>query len=759
MQTFTTDIWTPGLEANSLSRKSGSVSRRPSTSTSSKGASPKAEKKSSGGISGTMSAVFGGSNSDLRHSVSSASGSNGSNANGASSPKSLRSSKSNISSVSQQGQHLQAPATNGASGYSSGGGGGSSDGGAGKKHGILYRIFHPHDHEGQSILGRSRRSYHSGSESEMESEDEYASDATAGSDMEGHHVHHGPLMTFPRSSKSVNGGKSGSHDGLNHPPEKSNTPRLMSMSVKKKASTNDADSASESESESFGGGIFRQTQSLGRSKGGNIFNKVLSGTRSRKSSTSGSNSIPGSRGNSPANSEGNLSTGSGDSESETDVSKDDHSSHHVTNKLFKNIMTSRKESNSSAAAAKAAAEAKKNQARPSISTPTSASPSRKASAASGGISDHSSGNENFLKPPLPLPAPVSTSNPSGSSKELLQHPPMSNLLHPQSAMESPVGVMPVSLSMAPLSSAAQIPRSASETSLAEKYGKKEEILGKGANAVVRLCCPINSDRKYAIKEFRKRRKDETQKEYVKKLVAEFCISSTLDHPNVVKTVDLIQDEKKKWCVVMEYCAGGDLFGRIHSGTLTDPEEINCYFKQLASGVQYLHSMGVAHRDLKPENLLLDVSGREIKITDFGVSEVFRTPFGKNSTKAHGVCGSGPYIAPEEFVNKEYDSELVDLWAMGIIYYVMLYNSIPWKAASASDARFKHYVEHHGAFWPLDRLPPGPRAAMYRILEPNPAKRMTMSQLFENEWFKGVEMCLGKKPEECGHKHIRTPAEK
>ncbi|KAI8833556.1 kinase-like domain-containing protein, partial [Chytridium lagenaria] len=264
---------------------------------------------------------------------------------------------------------------------------------------------------------------------------------------------------------------------------------------------------------------------------------------------------------------------------------------------------------------------------------------------------------------------------------------------------------------------------------------------------------------YAIKEFRKRRKDETQKEYVKKLVAEFCISSTLDHPNVVKTVDLIQDEKKKWCVVMEYCAGGDLFTRIHSGTLTETDEINCYFKQLVLGVQYLHSMGVAHRDLKPENLLLDVTGRTIKITDFGVSEVFRTPFGKNCTKGHGVCGSGPYIAPEEYVNKEYDSELVDVWAMGIIYYVMLYNSIPWKAATISDARFKHYVEHHGAYWPLDRLPPGSRAAMYRILEPNPTKRITMSQLFENEWFKSIEVCLGKTPDEVHHKHIRTPTDK
>ena len=60
-------------------------------------------------------------------------------------------------------------------------------------------------------------------------------------------------------------------------------------------------------------------------------------------------------------------------------------------------------------------------------------------------------------------------------------------------------------------------------------------------------------------EFRKRRKNETEKEYVKKLTAEFCISSTLHHVNIVETVDLVQDENQHWCEVMEFCPGGDLY--------------------------------------------------------------------------------------------------------------------------------------------------------------------------------------------------------
>ncbi|KAJ3004113.1 serine/threonine-protein kinase HAL4/sat4 [Thoreauomyces humboldtii] len=336
-------------------------------------------------------------------------------------------------------------------------------------------------------------------------------------------------------------------------------------------------------------------------------------------------------------------------------------------------------------------------------------------------------------------------------KDLIMHAKSKKHPHAGKAAESSprIPVAPAASHEAP-----SMVRSLSENSLA-KYGRKEEILGKGANAVVRLCCPANSnDKKLAVKEFRKRRKNETQKEYVKKLISEFCISSTLHHENVVTTVDLIQDEKRHWCVVMEYCAGGDLFGRIHCGTLKESGEVNCYLKQLVQGVHYLHSMGVAHRDLKPENLLLDKSGKILKITDFGVSEVFRNPFCTLARKAKGLCGSGPYIAPEEFETGEYDSEMVDVWSIGIIYYVMVYNSIPWKAATLSDPRYKHFLENKGKFWPLDRMHPGPRKLMYRILDPNPATRITMKELEEDEWFASLKVCHEDTTEEmAGHHHV------
>ena len=167
------------------------------------------------------------------------------------------------------------------------------------------------------------------------------------------------------------------------------------------------------------------------------------------------------------------------------------------------------------------------------------------------------------------------------------------------------------------------------TGLLKKYGTCERVaIGKGATSVVRLAhkWDRSEEKLYAVKvtflsfsrllvsltvysqEFRKRRKNESEKEYVKKLTAEFCISSTLHHVNIVETVDLVQDENQHWCEVMEFCPGGDLYAAIKKGHMS-PSEIECCFKQILEGVSYLHSQGVAHRDLKPENIFFNGKGQ------------------------------------------------------------------------------------------------------------------------------------------------------
>ncbi|EPZ31078.1 Pkinase-domain-containing protein [Rozella allomycis CSF55] len=278
-----------------------------------------------------------------------------------------------------------------------------------------------------------------------------------------------------------------------------------------------------------------------------------------------------------------------------------------------------------------------------------------------------------------------------------------------------------------------------------------KVIGKGAGGTVRLARRGAGEKVFAIKEFRKKKKDEAYRDYIKKMTSEYCIGSMLHHMNVVETLDIIRDGSH-WYEVMEYYSGGDLYSIIRGGQMT-VVEIDCCFKQLIQGVSYLHSVGVAHRDLKPENLLIDMHGR-LKITDFGVSEVFRICWEKKPHLSKGVCGSTPYIAPEEFTQTEYDARLVDIWACGIIYYATTFRGIPWAKATIEDPNYCYFVEHRGIqFEPLARLPSGAKELMFKILEPDCKKRINVNDIMEDAWYKSIETCHDNKPPSVEHNHL------
>ena len=199
-------------------------------------------------------------------------------------------------------------------------------------------------------------------------------------------------------------------------------------------------------------------------------------------------------------------------------------------------------------------------------------------------------------------------------------------------------------------------------------GKKGKYVGKGATATVRLMIRKggSSDQVFAVKEFRGKERDENEDEYVKKVESEYSIAKSARHPNIVETVRLCT-HAGRWNHVMEYCSVGELYALVEKGLFRDYfklEDRLCLFKQLLRGVDYLHKHGIAHRDIKLENLLLTANGH-LKITDFGVSEVFSGQHpgvrgsggecGKDMGEVRrckpGLCGSLPYIAPEVLEKK------------------------------------------------------------------------------------------------------------
>lgn len=167
--------------------------------------------------------------------------------------------------------------------------------------------------------------------------------------------------------------------------------------------------------------------------------------------------------------------------------------------------------------------------------------------------------------------------------------------------------------------------------LTSKYGKFGRVLGAGAGGSVRLMKRSSDGTTFAVKEFRARHSYETEKEYAKKVTAEFCIGSTLHHGNIIETLDIVH-EKGRWYEVMEY-APYDLFAIVMTGKMSR-EEVACCFLQILSGVTYLHSMGLAHRDLKLDNVVVNEHGI-MKIIDFGSASVFKYPFESGITLATG----------------------------------------------------------------------------------------------------------------------------
>ena len=307
---------------------------------------------------------------------------------------------------------------------------------------------------------------------------------------------------------------------------------------------------------------------------------------------------------------------------------------------------------------------------------------------------------------------------------------------------------------------------------ASKLGRRKEI-GKGATATVKIMVRKGDPKgpQYAVKEFRKRSVKEDEAEYVRKVKSEYSIAKSLNHPNIVKTVRLCT-HAGRWNHVMEYCQVGELYSLVERKYLQREDKL-CFFKQVLRGVAYLHENGIAHRDIKPENLLLTEDGH-VKITDFGVSEVFcgehpgfRSTGGqcglnmKGCKKsAPGICGSMPYIAPEVLAKEgEYDPRPLDVWSCAILYLTLVHGGSAWQKAHRSDPQYQRFMKGWDEFlakfddspidenyFPncgpvIDRLPTASqRRLILKMLHPQPEKRITIREALNDRVIRNIDCC-------------------
>jgi calcium-dependent protein kinase len=164
-----------------------------------------------------------------------------------------------------------------------------------------------------------------------------------------------------------------------------------------------------------------------------------------------------------------------------------------------------------------------------------------------------------------------------------------------------------------------------------------------------------------------------------KIRKEIEILKMLDHPNILKIYEFY-NTKSKFYIVTELLSGGELFHRISNNQCLEESVALYIMKQILLAVNYCHQKGIIHRDLKPENILIEDGDEKffnVKIIDFGTSETFKG--GSVLTKQ---IGTAYYIAPEVLLNKY--NEKCDLWSCGVIMYILLSGTPPFKGKSEAD---------------------------------------------------------------------------
>ena len=203
------------------------------------------------------------------------------------------------------------------------------------------------------------------------------------------------------------------------------------------------------------------------------------------------------------------------------------------------------------------------------------------------------------------------------------------------------------------------------------FGK---TLGQGAFGTVKLCMHKDSQKTFAIKIMHKAA-IKKQQIYIELLKNELEILGEKSHPNIIRIVDLIEDNENYY-IVSEVVKGGELFNRLTKLNSFTEIQAADIISQIMLGLNYMHLQSITHRDLKPENVLLvkdDLDCFDIKIADLGFAQKFDKDKGLDL-----VLGTPLYMAPELVKHERY-SEKVDVWSLGVITYQLLCGKTPFDA--------------------------------------------------------------------------------
>lgn len=180
--------------------------------------------------------------------------------------------------------------------------------------------------------------------------------------------------------------------------------------------------------------------------------------------------------------------------------------------------------------------------------------------------------------------------------------------------------------------------------------------------------------------------------------------------------------------------GGDLFTRIIEHGSFSEKNARYVVRNILTGIEYLHSKGIAHRDLKPENIMMvDENSIDIKIADFGLSRVV-----DDGSFMSTLCGTPNYVAPEVIQHKGYTSS-VDIWSIGVITYALLSSKLPFYSSKKDGLGSLYAKIIKGEFefgdkgiW--DAVSQEGKDFIRCLLNTDPGKRPTATEALKHPWF-------------------------
>ncbi|XP_062237387.1 calcium/calmodulin-dependent protein kinase (CaM kinase) II beta 1 isoform X16 [Platichthys flesus] len=254
-----------------------------------------------------------------------------------------------------------------------------------------------------------------------------------------------------------------------------------------------------------------------------------------------------------------------------------------------------------------------------------------------------------------------------------------------------------------------------------------EELGKGAFSVVRRCVKLCTGQENAAKIINTKKLSARDHQ---KLEREARICRLLKHPNIVRLHDSISEEGFHY-LLFDLVTGGELFEDIVAREYYSEADASHCIQQILEAVLHCHQMGVVHRDLKPENLLLasKCKNAAVKLADFGLAIEVQG----DQQAWFGFAGTPGYLSPE-VLRKEAYGKPVDIWACGVILYILLVGYPPFW----DEDQHKLYQQiKAGAYdfpspeW--DTVTPEAKNLINQMLTINPAKRITAQEALKHPW--------------------------